>query len=296
VNFWRTAGLGSPRDVGYARTVLEGFFAKLSGRTRAWAGVYADAVRDKRGIEIGGPSDVFRDGAPLRLYEAVSSLDACNFAGNTIWRSNIAEGMTYQFAPDKPAGRQYVCEASDLGMIPDSTYDFVLASHVIEHVANPIKALAEWSRVTRDDGVMIVVVPHKDATFDHRRPVTTLEHLADDLEKGTGEDDTTHLDEWLRLVDLDRATEAKPFEKFRERSLRNLENRGMHHHVFDTAIAARMVDRAGLQIVSVNPTLPLNIFVLARKSRTKDNAKFLAPDARFLRKSPFSSDRAARGA
>jgi SAM-dependent methyltransferase len=267
--------------------------AKLWPWAPSWRRVYADAVRGQRGIEIGGPTDLFRGRKLLGLYEVVSSLDVCNFAADTLWRCDVAEGTTYEFAPGKPAGNQYICEATDLGRIPDGAYDFVLASHVIEHLANPLKALAEWSRITRDGGAMILVVPHKDGTFDHRRPVTALEHLTDDLASGTSEDDTTHLDEWLRLVDLERAPEAKPFEKFRERSLRNFENRGMHHHVFDTRLVTQMVDRAGLQIVSVNHARPLNILVLAKKSRAKDNAQFLAPHARFHRTSPFRSDRTA---
>jgi len=190
-------------------------------------------------------------------------------------------------------GRQYLREATDLHGLADGAYDFVLASHVIEHVANPLKALAEWSRITRDGGTILLVVPHKDGTFDHRRPVTTLAHLVDDLKNDVSEHDTTHLDEILRLHDLDRDEVAKPFESFRQRSLHNFENRGLHHHVFDTRLAVAMVDRAGLEIISVDHSQPFHIMVLARKARAVDNDSFLAPRASAYLRSPFASDLAA---
>jgi len=237
-------------------------------------------VAGGRGIEIGGPTEIFRGRNLLPLYEVISSLDGCNFAADTLWQSNVAEGSPYEFAAGKPPGKHHVREATDLNGLADGAYDFLLASHVIEHVANPLGALAEWSRVIRTDGTMVLVVPHKDGTFDHRRPVTRLEHLVADQTAGTTEDDTTHLEEWLQLVDLERAPEAKPFEAFRERSLRNLENRGMHHHVFDTRLVIQMIDRAGLQILSVNRSRPFHILVLARKTHAVDNARFLAEEAR----------------
>jgi SAM-dependent methyltransferase len=60
---------------------------------------------------------------------------------------------------------------------PDSSADFVLSSHVLEHFPDPIKALEEWHRVTKPDGFIFVIVPHKDRTFDIERPRTTLSEL-----------------------------------------------------------------------------------------------------------------------
>ena len=47
-----------------------------------------------------------------------------------------------------------------------------------------------------------LVVPHKDKTFDHNRPVTSLNHLEEDLDNDVDEDDLTHLPEILELHDL----------------------------------------------------------------------------------------------
>jgi len=274
--------------------VLSNLLSKLS--LAAWQRAYLEAVRGRRGIEIGGPSGIFRRHKLLPLYPVVAALDCCAFAASTLWRNDGTEESSYQFARGKPAGKQFVREATELSGIADGAYDFVLASHVIEHVANPFKALAEISRITKDGGALILVMPHKDGTFDHQRPVTALSHLISDFDNGTAEDDTTHLDEWLRLVDLERAPEAKPFEAFRERSLRNFENRGMHHHVFDTALTLAMVDRARLQIVSVDHAQPYHIIVLAKKTQPVNNEPFLSPQALAHQKSPFASDRKAAAA
>ncbi len=58
---------------------------------------------------------------------------------------------------------------------PDDAFDFVLASHVIEHFYDPIRALEEWRRVAAR--YLFLVVPHRDRTFDRDRPLTPLPEL-----------------------------------------------------------------------------------------------------------------------
>jgi SAM-dependent methyltransferase len=57
----------------------------------------------------------------------------------------------------------------------DGAFDFVLASHVIEHFYDPIRALEEWRRVA--SRYLFLVVPHRDRTFDRDRPLTPLAEL-----------------------------------------------------------------------------------------------------------------------
>ena len=62
--------------------------------------------------------------------------------------------------------------------VPDDSTDFVLHSHVWEHLPNPLIALDEWVRITRSGGHLFVIVPKRDAAAsDKDRPVTSLPSL-----------------------------------------------------------------------------------------------------------------------
>lgn len=253
---------------------------------------YLVRLAGKRALEIGGPSDIFRDEGALPVYGVAGSVDNCLYSQQTIWTATVAPGQTFEYHAGKPAGTQYICEATELNPIADRSYECVLASHCLEHVANPLRALAEWKRVLRDSGLLLLVLPHKDGTFDWRRPVTPLAHLVDDYEQQIGEDDLTHLAEILALHDLEKDPAAGTTEQFRLRSMENKVNRALHHHVFDTATAVRLIDRAGFRVIQVDNFRPFHIAILACScSDSPDNARFLRPSAKYRRRSPFASDR-----
>lgn len=217
------------------------------------------------GLEIGGPSGIFGRRGHIPIYPIAARIDNCNFGSRTVWEGVVREGDTFVFAKDKPPGHQYIAEASNLHCIEDSSYDFVLSSHCIEHLANPLQGVAEWIRVLKQDGLLVLVVPHKDGTFDHRRPVTSLEHLIQDFDSQTDEGDLTHLEEILKLHDLSKDPGARDFQFFQERSNLNMENRCLHHHVFDTRLAVEVVDHMGLKILTVELFHPYHIVVVAGK-------------------------------
>ena len=249
--------------------------------------------RGKVGLEIGGPSANFGPRGFLPVYAVASCIDNCNFGHDTTWEGEVREGATFRFSSRKPPGRQYVAEATDLGRIADESYDFLLSSHAIEHSANPLRALFEWTRVVKPGGLLAIIIPHKDGTFDHRRPVTPLAHLIEDLESDVGEDDLTHLGEILALHDLTLDPGGGDLAAFEARSRRNLENRCLHQHVFDTASAVAMIDHAGLEIEFVQTLTPHDIVVIARRPSSspavqrRDVAGLLAA---ARRNSPFASD------
>lgn len=222
------------------------------------------AFDDANGLEIGGPSAVFGRRGPLPAYALARRIDNCNFGPATMWEGSIEEGPTFRFDRDRSAGIQHVAEATRLDFAADARYDFVLSSHALEHVANPLAALAEWKRVLKPGGTLALVLPDRAGTFDHRRPVTTLEHLVTDFENGTDESDQTHVDEILALHDYSMDPEAGGPEAFRARALRNAENRGLHHHVFDAALAGAMVEHAGFEVIATETLEPFHIFVIGR--------------------------------
>ncbi|MBZ0131715.1 MAG: class I SAM-dependent methyltransferase [Rhodocyclaceae bacterium] len=219
---------------------------------------------DKCGIEVGGPSHVFTDRGNFPVYSIAGSLDNCNFSAATVWEGSIQEGKTFKFDPNRPAGFQHIAEATAMERFVPASYNFVLASHVLEHIANPIQALSEWKRLLKDWGVLVLLLPHKDKTFDHRRPVTTMEHLIADFDAGMREDDMTHLPEILALHDLERDPEAGDAEDFKMRSLRNFQNRCLHHHVFDPRLAERLIEHVGLEIRAIEEIQPHHILLVAQ--------------------------------
>jgi SAM-dependent methyltransferase len=230
-------------------------------------------IAGKRGLEIGGPSTFFQGKGvsvdryifrhPFPIYDQVGYLDNCNFSSKTIWATHDER---YFFSPEKQPGKVIISDGSALSTVSDFSYDFVLSSHNLEHFANPIKALKEWQRITCPGGSLILVLPDYRRTFDHRRRPTQISHMLDDYVKDTQENDATHLQEVLELHDLDMDGTLKrhSFEELRERSINNLSNRALHHHVFDEVNSVGLLTESGLEVLSVELALPHHIVILSR--------------------------------
>lgn len=226
------------------------------------------ALEGKRGLEIGGPSTIFSpataNGYIPPIYAIAASLDNCNFATNTTWSTGEA-GKTFQYLPDAEPGMQYIHDATDLASIADGSYEFLLASHILEHVANPLRALQEFHRVVKPNGHLLIAVPNRLHTFDHRRTVTELSHLEADLAANMSESDMTHLEEILALHDLERDKPAGSPEEFRARCLRNAEARCMHHHVFDLALLDRALRYTGFRPLYKTDVWEIHIVIFAQR-------------------------------
>jgi len=68
-------------------------------------------------------------------------------------------------------------EAWDLPFTDDSK-DYILSSHVVEHLPNPIAAFWEWTRVLKPDGIVYMAVPLRDAhPPDRLRFITPVEEI-----------------------------------------------------------------------------------------------------------------------
>jgi len=247
----------------------------------------------KKGFEIGGPSPVFDRKGILPIYPIIGHLDNCNFSQNTIWERVINEGPNFFYDKKSQPGYQFIREGTELYGIPSESYDFVISSHTLEHIANPLRALYEWMRILKNDGIMVLILPHKDGTFDHLRPVTNLEHLINDFKQDVGEDDLSHLPEILRFHDLKMDPPAGNIEEFRKRSEKNFENRCLHHHAFDTRMVISMMNHIGLRIYSIEAILPFHIIGIGRKVELGQsiNNTFISDGEIELRcESPFPSD------
>ena len=218
------------------------------------------------------------------MYPELAALDILDYAERTIWSDQAPGGIQVR--------ERLIAEAGKLDGIAEDTYDALLASHVLEHLANPLGALSEWRELVRPDGFVLLIMPHRDGTFDHHRPVTALEHMRKDAELETGEDDLTHLDEILELHDLRRDPGAPNREVFEQRCRENPASRAMHHHVFSSLAVVEMCRAAGLEVLQLRAKLPFNIVCLCRVDDRGGGELSDAALSKVLRRSPFATDRA----
>jgi SAM-dependent methyltransferase len=249
--------------------------------------VFIEPLRGARALEIGGPSALFGADGLLPVYPVLAGVDGVQWTAKTMWHELDPEGG---YCPDGTRrGELHVVEDVELTELSDGAYDVTMSSHVLEHLANPLLALAAWRRVTRPGGHLLIVAPHMSGTFDHRRPITPLGHMVEDFERGVGEDDLTHLDETLRLHDRTRDSEAADRETWAERRRSNATTRLLHHHTFTTPTLLALLDRVGLELIATETRFPHDIYVLGRwasPGEAADNATFLAA----RRRSPFRAD------
>jgi SAM-dependent methyltransferase len=263
---WRAAGH-------YSRPLPEVFVRTLAGA---------------RALEIGGPSAVFGAEGLVPVYPVLDSIDGVQWSAETVWHTlDSAAG----YRPDgTPRGELHLLDSADLAGLEADTYDAVICSHVIEHLANPLGALAGWRRVTRADGHLLLVAPHMQGTFDHRRPLTSLAHMIEDFERGRGDDDLTHLEETLSLHDRSRDAEPDDDAAWGAQRRSNATTRVLHHHTFTTSSLLALLDHAGLELLAAETRFPHDIYVLGRwpaAGARADNAAFLGKS----RRSPFTRDR-----
>lgn len=247
-----------PRRVIFFFRYLKFFGGRLRSQEK-----YIKYVNGVHGVEIGGPSILFKTKLPL--YKHAKVIDGVNFSSNTVWEGNINQGGGYRVGSGY-VGKQYILDAINLSEIVSGKYDFLLSSNCLEHVANPIKALFEWCRIIKVGGAIILVLPNKKSNFDHRRAVTPFSHLLDDYKKNVEEDDLSHLGEILNLHDLSRDPMAGSKTNFYTRSLDNYNNRTLHHHVFDLNSMAEMLSYVGFDVVDLIET-HTDLFALAIKSK-----------------------------
>jgi ubiquinone/menaquinone biosynthesis C-methylase UbiE len=224
----------------------------------------ASAFDGQTGIEVGGPSAFFsfKNAFPVYLY--AKKIDGVNFSNNTLWEGKIEEGNLYTYYKNKK-GFQFIGEAAHLKEVPDDSYEFVLSCHSLEHVANPIKALKDWSRVMKSKGRLVLVLPDKDFTFDNKRPITKLSHLIEDFTNNITEEDSTHFDEVITLHDFKQDAFVQSKEDLIKRTNLNIENRAVHHHVFDLELVKELLIYCGFEMIHQQTYPPFHLVSVAQK-------------------------------
>src|SRR5438132_9883786 len=119
-------------------------------------------------------------------------------------RRHYPELEAEAFAPVTVIGN-----AEDLSAFTDGSLDFVIANHLLEHLEDPIRALKEFHRVLRQDGVLYLALPDPRITFDRDRELTELDHLLDEHRQGPAMNRKAHYLDWAQNVDKDPQAEVR---------------------------------------------------------------------------------------
>ncbi len=209
---------------------------------------------------------MFSPAGNIPIYSALSKLDLCNFADNTIWEKETSKYSMDSLGLSDKSGSFILSEATDIDRHTDAKYDALLSCHSLEHTANPMKALLAWGKVLKRDGVLLLVLPEARSSFDQGRAVTTIEHLMDDFTNNIGEDDETHFPDILENYNLDLDPWVNSREELEDLLRRNIDVRGAHHHVFDLPLSHTMLEKAKFSVLHSEVILQSHIVLVARKS------------------------------
>lgn len=107
----------------------------------------------------------------------------------------VTEDWFHLFCPDEHSGIDIGCQhdpinhtfrrwdvifgdgdATFMEGVPDNTFWTVHASHVLEHLNDPMTALRNWYRITKPEGNLIVLVPHRDLYEKKSQPPSKWNH------------------------------------------------------------------------------------------------------------------------
>ncbi len=92
----------------------------------------------------------------------------------------------------------------DEALAPFAPLDYVIASHVFEHIANPIRWLQQLSGALRAGGMISLAIPDKRYTFDYLRVPTRLSEMIANYHLGVDFPTAVQaLDNNLNVVKLD---------------------------------------------------------------------------------------------
>jgi SAM-dependent methyltransferase len=238
------------RHTGTLRLAFD-IVAKKARAPKCWPHLEA-ALRDRDGIEVGGPSPIFESDGRLPVYPIIKSLKNFGFQAN--------EGTFVYAGRSGPSQR---CEASALP-VDNASCDFLLSSHVLEHMANTLQALREWHRALKPNGNLLLILPDGARTFDHKRNTTEWEHLLADFHAATPESDRTHIAHALELTDT-KHWSFNEWPGWQNCYENNVEHRAIHHHVFNVSLARKALVFSGFRVLISELVFPFNIVLLAAK-------------------------------
>ena len=141
------------------------------------------------GIEVGAGSTPF----PIPLHCHVRYVDRLTYEElqKELYPGQRLENL---IKPD------LITDLETLEGIENNSLDFIVACHVIEHTRNPLGALKKAYQKLKVGGILVLVVPDKEKTFDKDRELTSLEHTILDYNNPSKKRDKEHYFEFYQMA------------------------------------------------------------------------------------------------
>lgn len=220
----------------------------------------AAVIRGRDALEIGGPTP-----GEIGIYGWLRSCDnVAQFADPAHQRESFDAATSYWPDGVDEAGKYIIADAETLAI--DKTYGVVYASHVLEHMKDPLRALLSWDRVLEPGGALFLILPWKNNTFDQYRPANTFEQLA---QKFVRKSYMSDFEQTVRAIDMDRDYGFPPgsnFEDLRRRTLGSPEGSEMlHYHVFDLHLLKQLLKCLDYDLVAADLLYPFHQIIVGTK-------------------------------
>lgn len=115
-----------------------------------------------------------------------------------------------------------------LSSIENSSLDFIIGNHMLEHCKNPIGTIRTHLQKLKSNGILYYAIPDKRFTFDSRRELTDFSHLIKDDQSTILDAHIEHFFEWARLVGN---VSAENIEEQVKKLI--ISGYSIHYHVWD---------------------------------------------------------------
>jgi hypothetical protein len=137
-------------------------------------------VATMRGLEIGplaAPKIHKSEGNVLYVDHADAAGLRSKYATNSVMKSCLDQIVEIDYVMD---GTLELHEAVG----DDAPFDYVMASHLIEHIPDPVSWLFDIAKILVPGGVLSLIIPDKRFTFDINRRTTEISDLVDAFLRG----------------------------------------------------------------------------------------------------------------
>jgi len=93
---------------------------------------------------------------------------------------------------DSFAKVDYFTTAEYLTFAENDSHDYIISSHVVEHLQNLIGTFLEWKRVLKNGGIVFIIFPKRNAlNEDIGRKLSTIEEFVDAYKNPIADFDST---------------------------------------------------------------------------------------------------------